>query len=104
MVPLKSKCRASTHHLQVTPDQKHLVVTDYFVQAGDISVLNTPADFKAQYIDLLEDGSLHFNRSIDFNGADVSTARRISSAADANTGRAGLPWPRRRQAPQCGRL
>lgn len=55
------------HYVKVAPDQKHLLVTDYFVQAGDISVLNTPADFKALWIDLDKDGSLHFNRSIDFN-------------------------------------
>jgi selenium-binding protein 1 len=43
-----------------------LVVTDYFVQTGDIGIINTPADFKALYIDLNEDGGLSFNRSIDF--------------------------------------
>lgn len=63
------------HYIKVTPDQKHLVVTDYFVQAGEISILNTPADFKAQYIDILPDGRLHFNRSIDFNGAAVYRGR-----------------------------
>jgi selenium-binding protein 1 len=42
------------------------VVTDYFVQTGDIGVINTPADFKALYIDINNDGSLGFNRSIDF--------------------------------------
>jgi len=55
------------HYIKVTPDQKHLVVTDYFVQTGAIGLINTPADFKALYIDILDDGSLHFNRSIDFN-------------------------------------
>jgi WD40 repeat protein len=55
------------HYIKISPDQKHLIVTDYFVQTGDIGVINTPADFKALYIDLLDDGSLHFNRSIDFN-------------------------------------
>ncbi|KAK6193288.1 high-affinity iron permease [Pestalotiopsis sp. IQ-011] len=54
------------HYLKLTPDQKHLVVTDYFVQTGDIGIVNTPADFKALYIDVLDDGSLSFNRSIDF--------------------------------------
>lgn len=57
------------HYIKVTPDQKHLVVTDYFVQTGDIGILNTPADFRALYIDLNGDGSLHFNRSIDFDQA-----------------------------------
>ena len=42
------------------------MVTDYFVQTGDIGVINTPADFKALYIDINNDGSLGFNRSIDF--------------------------------------
>ncbi|PLB53819.1 hypothetical protein P170DRAFT_469308 [Aspergillus steynii IBT 23096] len=55
------------HYIKVTPDQKHLVVTDYFVQTGEIGLINTPADFKALYIDLNEDGSLQFNRTIDFN-------------------------------------
>ncbi|KAF2154536.1 hypothetical protein K461DRAFT_237806 [Myriangium duriaei CBS 260.36] len=63
------------HYVKVAPDQKHLLVTDYFVQAGDISVLNTPADFKAQWIDINPDGSLHFNRSIDFLGAEAFRGR-----------------------------
>ncbi|KAL4951180.1 hypothetical protein BDW69DRAFT_196680 [Aspergillus filifer] len=54
------------HYIKVTPDQKHLVVTDYFVQTGDIGLNNTPADFKALYIDLNHDGSLSFNRTVDF--------------------------------------
>ena len=54
------------HYIKVTPDQKHLVVTDYFVQTGDIGIINTPADYKALYIDLLPNGALSFNRSIDF--------------------------------------
>lgn len=55
------------HYIKITPDQKHLVVTDYFVQTGEIGIINTPADFKALYIDLQEDGSLSFNRTIDFS-------------------------------------
>ncbi|ODM20032.1 hypothetical protein SI65_05018 [Aspergillus cristatus] len=55
------------HYIKVTPDQKHLVVTDYFVQTEDIGIINTPADFKALYIDLNDDGSLSFNRTIDFS-------------------------------------
>ncbi|KAJ5690733.1 hypothetical protein N7462_005125 [Penicillium macrosclerotiorum] len=55
------------HYIKVTPDQKHLVVTDYFVQTGEIGIINTPADFKALYIDLNEDGSLSFDRYIDFS-------------------------------------
>ncbi|KAL5044807.1 hypothetical protein BDW71DRAFT_198705 [Aspergillus fruticulosus] len=51
----------------MTPDQRHLVVTDYFVQTGEISLINTPADLKALYIDFNGDGSLSFNRSIDFS-------------------------------------
>lgn len=54
------------HYVKVTPDQKHLVATDYFVQTGNLGLINTPADFKALYIDILDDGSLSFNRSIDF--------------------------------------
>lgn len=56
------------HYIKVTPDQKHIVVTDYFVQTGDIGIINTPADFKALYIDINPDGSLLFGRSIDFTG------------------------------------
>ncbi|KAK2763263.1 hypothetical protein FQN54_009899 [Arachnomyces sp. PD_36] len=54
------------HYIKVMPDQKHLVVTDYFVQTGEIGLINTPADFKALYIDLNDDGSMSFNRSINF--------------------------------------
>ncbi|KAK7699250.1 hypothetical protein SLS57_012436 [Botryosphaeria dothidea] len=55
------------HYIKLTPDQKNLLVTDYFVQTGEIGLINTPADFKAQYIDVLDDGSLSFNRTIDFS-------------------------------------
>jgi hypothetical protein len=34
--------------------------------ARQISVLNTPGDYKGHWIDILPDGSLHFNRTIDF--------------------------------------
>ncbi|KAI1653306.1 hypothetical protein F4813DRAFT_375359 [Daldinia decipiens] len=54
------------HYIKITPDQRHIVVTDYFVQTGDIGLINTPADYKALYIDILDDGSLSFNRSIEF--------------------------------------
>ncbi|KAI9802095.1 MAG: hypothetical protein M1833_002016 [Piccolia ochrophora] len=64
--PDEDQPTVSPHYVKVTPDQKHLVVTDYFVQTGDIGIVNVPADFKALYIDLNEDGSLSFNRSIDF--------------------------------------
>lgn len=55
------------HYIKVTPDQKHIVVTDYFVQTGEIGIVNVPADFKAQYIDINDDGSISFNRSINFS-------------------------------------
>ncbi|KAF7541539.1 hypothetical protein G7Z17_g11944 [Cylindrodendrum hubeiense] len=54
------------HYVKISPDKKNLLVTGYFVQAGDISVVNTPADYKGHWIDILDDGSLSFNRSIDF--------------------------------------
>ncbi|KAF2720936.1 hypothetical protein K431DRAFT_346836 [Polychaeton citri CBS 116435] len=54
------------HYIKITPDRKHIVVTDYFLQTGDIGLINTPADYKALYIDINKDGSLNFNRSIDF--------------------------------------
>ncbi|KAF2019900.1 hypothetical protein BU24DRAFT_439834 [Aaosphaeria arxii CBS 175.79] len=54
------------HYVKISPDKKNLLVTDYFVQTGEIGVVNTPADFKAQWIDILPNGALSFNRSIDF--------------------------------------
>lgn len=57
------------HYIKITPDQKHIVVTDYFVQTGAIGLINTPADYKALYIDINDDGSLHFNRSINFEAS-----------------------------------
>ncbi|KAK7421190.1 hypothetical protein QQX98_002320 [Neonectria punicea] len=54
------------HYVKISPDKKNLLVTGYFVQGGDISVVNTPGDYKGHWIDLLDDGSLSFNRSIDF--------------------------------------
>ncbi|KAE8317116.1 hypothetical protein BDV41DRAFT_584642 [Aspergillus transmontanensis] len=65
--PDENQPTVGPHYVKVTPDQKHLVVTDYFVQTGEIGLINTPADFKALYIDLNKDGSLSFNRSIDFS-------------------------------------
>ncbi|MCJ1470441.1 hypothetical protein MMC07_009086 [Pseudocyphellaria aurata] len=66
--PNENQPTIGPHYIKVTPDQKHIVVTDYFVQTGDIGLINTPADFKALYIDINPDGSLHFNRTIDFTG------------------------------------
>lgn len=57
------------HFIKVTPDQKHVIVCDYFLQTGDIGIINTPSDYRAQYIDINKDGSLNFNRSINFNQA-----------------------------------
>ena len=57
------------HYVKISPDKKNLLVTDYFVQAGDISIVNTPADDIAHWIDILPDGSLSFNRSINFQTA-----------------------------------
>ncbi|KAJ9138992.1 Selenium binding protein [Coniochaeta hoffmannii] len=54
------------HYVKISPDKKNLLVTGYFVQGGDISVLNTPGDYKAHWIDILPDGSLSFNRTVDF--------------------------------------
>ena len=58
----------SPHYVKVTPDQKHLLMIDYFVQTGDIGVVNIPADYKVLYLDINDDGSLSFNRTIDFVG------------------------------------
>jgi hypothetical protein len=72
------------HYVKISPDKKNLLVTGYFVQAGDvsltlprgtshktnavqqISVLNTPGDYKGHWIDILPNGGLSFNRTIDF--------------------------------------
>lgn len=77
------------HYVKISPAKKNLLVAGYFVQAGDvklnpvsypksvictmetdytaqISVLNTPADYKGHWIDILPVGSLSFNRTIDF--------------------------------------
>ncbi|PPJ60664.1 hypothetical protein CBER1_11235 [Cercospora berteroae] len=54
------------HYLKLTPDQRNLVVCDYFVQVGPIGVVNTPADYRILYIDILPNGALSFGRSIDF--------------------------------------
>jgi hypothetical protein len=73
------------HYVKISPDKKNLLVTGYFVQAGDvsfspassdltlhtyfpqISVLNTPGNYKGHWIDILPNGALSFNRTIDFN-------------------------------------
>lgn len=55
------------HFIKVTPDQKHVIVIDYFLQTGDIGIVNTPADFRTWYADINKDGSLSFNRSISFS-------------------------------------
>ncbi|RHZ59247.1 uncharacterized protein CDV56_104036 [Aspergillus thermomutatus] len=65
------------HYVKVTPDQKHLLVTDYFVQTGEIGLINTPADFKALYVDPNEDGSLSSNRSINFS-KEIGIAVEVS--------------------------
>ena len=55
------------HYCRVsTPDQKHFVCCDCIVQAGDVSVFNTLADFKVFYIELNEDVSTEIGRSINF--------------------------------------
>ncbi|KAK8150716.1 hypothetical protein G3M48_009606 [Beauveria asiatica] len=54
------------HYVKISPDKKNLLVCGYFVQAGDISVLNTPGDYKVHWIDIHDDGALSFNRTIDF--------------------------------------
>ncbi|RSL74376.1 hypothetical protein CEP53_000322 [Fusarium sp. AF-6] len=62
------------HYVKISPDKKNLLVTGYFVQAGDISIVNTPGDYKGHWIDINEDGSLSFNRTIDFE--DIFTKTR----------------------------
>ncbi|PGH01483.1 hypothetical protein AJ79_07921 [Helicocarpus griseus UAMH5409] len=64
--PNEDQPTVGPHYVKVTPDQKHLLVTDYFVETGPIGLINTPSDYKALYIDILDDGSLSFNRSINF--------------------------------------
>lgn len=55
------------HFIKITPDQKHVVIVDYFLQTGEIGIVNTPADFKIHYADINPNGSLHFNRTISFS-------------------------------------
>jgi selenium-binding protein 1 len=55
------------HYVKVSPDQKNLAVTDYFVETGQIGNLNTVGDYKGLWIDINHDGSLSFNRSINFS-------------------------------------
>ncbi|TVY81450.1 hypothetical protein LSUE1_G004658 [Lachnellula suecica] len=54
------------HFIKITPDQKHAVIVDYFLQTGDIGIVNTPSDYKIHYADINNDGSLTFNRTISF--------------------------------------
>ncbi|KAG8411382.1 hypothetical protein J3458_015442 [Metarhizium acridum] len=61
------------HYVKISPDKKNLLVTGYFVQGGDISVLNTPGDYKGHWIDILPDGSLSFNRTVDFESIFTTT-------------------------------
>ncbi|KAK4227463.1 hypothetical protein QBC38DRAFT_545136 [Podospora fimiseda] len=61
------------HYVKISPDKKNLLVTGYFVQAGDISVLNTPGDYKAHWIDILPNGGLSFNRTVDFESVFTRT-------------------------------
>lgn len=55
-----------THYTKIAPDQEHVIIIDYFAQTGDAGIVNTPADYKALYADINSDGSLAFNRTIDF--------------------------------------
>ncbi len=38
-----------------------------------ISIVNTPGDYKGHWIDILEDGSLSFNRTVDFERIFANT-------------------------------
>jgi hypothetical protein len=55
------------HFIKITPDQKHVIIVDYFLQTGDIGIVNTPADFKIHYADINANGSLTFGRTISFS-------------------------------------
>jgi WD40 repeat protein len=73
------------HFIKITPDQKHVIIVDYFLQTGEIGIVNTPADFKIHYADINNDGSLEFNRTISFSeqfpergGGKVSFIPRMS--------------------------
>ncbi|CAH0040421.1 unnamed protein product [Clonostachys rhizophaga] len=61
------------HYVKLSPDKKNLLVLGYFVQAGDISVLNTPGDYKVHWLDVNENGSLSFNRTLDFENIFTKT-------------------------------
>ncbi|KAF7197044.1 hypothetical protein HII31_01469 [Pseudocercospora fuligena] len=64
--PYEQQPLIGPHYLKLTPDERALVVTDYFVQTNGIGIIDTPADYKVQYIDILPNGGLYFNRTIDF--------------------------------------
>lgn len=55
------------HFIKITPDQKHVIIVDYFLQTGDIGIVNTPSDYKIHYADINPDGSLEFDRTISFS-------------------------------------
>jgi hypothetical protein len=54
------------HYVKISPDKKNLLVTGYFIQPGEISIVNTPGDYKGHWIDILPNGGLSFNRTINF--------------------------------------
>lgn len=55
------------HFIKIAPDQKHVVIVDYFLQTGEIGIVNTVADYKIHYADIQEDGTLKFGRTISFS-------------------------------------
>ncbi|KAM7188935.1 selenium-binding protein [Naviculisporaceae sp. PSN 640] len=61
------------HYVKISPDKKNLLVLGYFVQAGDISVLNTPGDYKLHWLDILPNGGIQFNRTVDFEQTFTNT-------------------------------
>ncbi|CAP61176.1 uncharacterized protein PODANS_3_1330 [Podospora anserina S mat+] len=61
------------HYVKISPDKKNLLVLGYFVQAGDISVVNTPGDYKAHWLDLDANGKFSWNKTIDFEREFATT-------------------------------
>lgn len=48
------------------PAAKHLIICDYFVQQDDIGIINTAVDCKVHQLKIEDNGSLTFDKDIDF--------------------------------------
>ncbi|KAJ3329549.1 hypothetical protein HDU76_007656 [Blyttiomyces sp. JEL0837] len=65
--PIANYTFSSPHYVSLTPDEKRIVVVDYFLQEGPGGVVNVEADFKIHVGDITPTG-INFNRVIDYQG------------------------------------